>query len=238
MDPRLIVALDTAERQQALDLVDTLLPVVGTFKIGLQLFTAQGPAIVREIAATGAGIFLDLKFHDIPNTVAGAIYSAVRFPEVKFMSLHAAGGRRMMRAAATACHQTGGGETPPSADHPALLGVTVLTSMGAADLHEIGVPAEPAAQVEHLATLARAAGLDGLVCSPLEVASLRRALGPEAILVTPGIRPVGADTGDQRRVATPPAALAAGASHLVIGRPITAASSPLDAARRILAEIS
>lgn len=238
MDPRLIVALDTAERKQALDLVHKLLPAVGTFKVGLQLFTAQGPAIVGEIAAAGAGIFLDLKFHDIPNTVAGAIYSAARLPGVKFLTLHTAGGRRMMSAAATACVETEEGEPHVSPDRPALLGVTVLTSMAAEDLHQVGVPAALAAQVEHLATLALAAGLDGLVCSPLEVASLRRALGPAAILVTPGIRAAGADPGDQRRVATPAAALAAGASHLVIGRPITAASSPLDAARRILAEIS
>jgi len=236
VDPRLIVALDTADRRQALSLVEKLLPVVDTFKVGLQLFTAQGPAMVKEIAAAGAVVFLDLKFHDIPNTVAGAIYSAGRLPKVKFMTLHTAGGRRMMHAAATACHTTEEGE--PSPDHPALLGVTVLTSMADADLHEVGVPAAPADQVKNLAALARAAGLDGLVCSPLEVASLRRALGPEAILVTPGIRPAGAGTDDQRRVATPSAALAAGASHLVVGRPITAAPSPLDAARRILAEIS
>lgn len=238
MDPRLIVALDTAERQQALTLVEELLPVVGTFKVGLQLFTAQGPALVQDIAAAGANLFLDLKFHDIPNTVAGAIYSAIRLPAVMFMTLHTAGGRRMMQAAVAACHEAPGDESSPPVSNPALLGVTVLTSMDASDLKETGVPAAPAAQVEHLAGLARTAGLDGLVCSPLEVASLRRALGSEAILVTPGIRPSGAATGDQRRVATPAAALAAGASHLVIGRPITAASSPLDAANRILAEIS
>jgi len=238
VDPRLIVALDTAERQQALDLVERLLPAVACFKVGLQLFTAQGPAMIRDMAAMGAGIFLDLKFHDIPNTAAGAVYSAMGLPGVKFMTLHAAGGRRMLDAAAVACRESADEMAGEATARPALLGVTVLTSMAAADLQEVGVATAPATQVERLAAMAVAAGMDGLVCSPLEVASLRRALGPDALLVTPGIRPAGADTGDQRRVATPAAALAAGASHLVIGRPITAAPSPLDAAQRILAEIS
>lgn len=226
VDSRLIVALDTSDGRQALRLVDDLHPVVGTFKVGLQLFTAQGPEIVREIARRDVRIFLDLKFHDIPNTVAGAVYSAGSLPGVTLMTLHAGGGSRMMAAAAEARNRMGD-------KAPALLGVTVLTSMAANDLSEVSVEATPAAQVRRLALLARSAGLDGLVCSPLEVEDLRGALGSEALLVTPGIRPAGADSGDQRRVATPDAALAAGASHLVIGRPITAADDPLDAARRI-----
>jgi len=236
VDPRLIVALDTDRREDALALVRTLQPAVRSFKIGLQLFTAHGPEIVREVAATGADIFLDLKFHDIPNTVAGAVYSTAGLPGVSLMTLHGSGGRRMMEAAVKArdgwaAGQAGG--TP----RPRLLGVTVLTSMGTEDLAEVGVPAPPDQQVERLATLARQAALDGLVCSPLEVGALRALLGPDLLLITPGIRPAGAETGDQRRVSTPAAALAAGASHLVIGRPITAAPSPLDAAHSILAEL-
>ena len=236
MDPRLIVALDTDRRQVALALVETLQPLVRTFKVGLQLFTAHGPEIVREIAATGADIFLDLKFHDIPNTVAGAVYSTLALPGVSLLTLHGSGGRRMMEAAVEARDGVAAGKAGAT---PAcrLLGVTVLTSMGAEDLSAVGVPAPPARQVEQLATLAREAGLDGLVCSPLDVGALRALLGPDPLLITPGIRPAGDDAGDQRRVATPAAALAAGASHLVIGRPITAAASPPDAARRILAEL-
>ncbi len=236
MDPRLIVALDTDRRADALALVHALQPAVRTFKIGLQLFTAHGPDIVREVAATGADIFLDLKFHDIPNTVAGAVYSTAGLPGVSLLTLHGSGGRRMMEAAVAARDQVRAG-TAGDTPAPRLLGVTVLTSMGGQDLEEVGVTAPPAEQVERLAGLARHAALDGLVCSPLEVGALRALLGPDPLLVTPGIRPAGAETGDQRRVATPAAALAAGASHLVVGRPITAAPSPLDAARSILAEL-
>jgi orotidine-5'-phosphate decarboxylase len=234
VDPRLIVALDTDRREAALTLVETLRPLVRTFKVGLQLFTAHGPDIVREIAATGADIFLDLKFHDIPNTVAGAVYSTAGLPAVSLLTLHGGGGRRMMEAA-VAARDGAAAREPGEAPSPRLLGVTVLTSMGYEDLLEVGVPAPPAEQVERLAALARHAGLDGLVCSPLEVGALRALLGPGPLLITPGIRPAGTDAGDQRRVATPAAALAAGASHLVIGRPITAATSPLEAAGRILA---
>lgn len=236
MDPRLIVALDTDRREDALSLVRTLQPAVGTFKIGLQLFTAHGPEIVRDIAATGADIFLDLKFHDIPNTVAGAVYSTAGLPGVSLMTLHGSGGRRMMEAAVEARDGLAAGQAG-SAPRPRLLGVTVLTSMGTQDLAEVGVTSPPDQQVERLAALARQAALDGLVCSPLEVGALRTLLGPDLLLITPGIRPAGAETGDQRRVSTPAAALAAGASHLVIGRPITAAPSPLDAAHSILAQL-
>jgi orotidine-5'-phosphate decarboxylase len=234
VDPRIIVALDTDRSEDALALVHALKPAIKTFKIGLQLFTAHGPEIVRQVAATGADIFLDLKFHDIPNTVAGAVYSTGNLPGVRLLTLHAGGGRRMLEAAVEA-RQKLLDEAPEPAMAPRLLGVTVLTSMDSDDLAQVGVAADPARQVERLAGMARDAGLDGLVCSPLEVASLRELVGPAPLLVTPGIRPTGADTGDQRRVATPAAALAAGASHLVIGRPITAAPSPLDAARSLLA---
>ncbi len=240
MDPRLIVALDTSDRAQALGWVTALRPVVGTFKIGLELFAAHGPQVVGEVAAAGARVFLDLKFHDIPNTVAGAVHSACRLPGVSLMTVHAGGGRRMLQAAVQAareCRREDFASDIPGARRPGLLGVTVLTSLEAGDLREVGVEAAPPAQVARLAALARESGLDGLVCSPLEVAALRRELGNDVLLVTPGVRPRGAAAGEPRRVSTPAEAIAAGASRLVVGRPITAATSPLDAARAILDEL-
>ena len=231
MDDRLIVALDTSDRDHALQLAGQLQPVVGIFKVGLQLFTAHGPRIVEDLAKLGASIFLDLKLHDIPNTVGGAISSLGSLPGVRFMTIHTAGGRSMMTAAAKAAAQLHG-STPLT-----ILGVTVLTSLSADELAETGVPKAPDAQVEHLCRLALDSGVNGLVCSPLEVARLRELAGPEAALVTPGVRPAGSDTGDQKRIATPAAALAAGASHLVIGRPITAADDPAAAARGIAASL-
>jgi len=239
VDPRLIVALDTSQRRRALDLVEGLLPAVQTFKVGLQLFSAHGPSIVREIAAAGGAVFLDLKLHDIPNTVAGAVCSACALPGVALMTLHVSGGRAMLTAAveaARSCRQSSFEAVIPGSRRAALLGVTVLTSLDEGDLAGIGVDGTPASQVERLAGLARESGLDGLVCSPREVRTLRKAMGPDLLLVTPGIRPAGAAAGDQKRTATPAEALGDGASHLVVGRPVTGADSPLDAARRILDE--
>jgi orotidine-5'-phosphate decarboxylase len=239
VDSRLIVALDTADRRRALDLVESLLPAVRTFKVGLQLFCAHGPSVVREVAAGGGHVFLDLKLHDIPNTVAGAVYSACRLPGVSLLTLHVSGGRGMLTTAvesARSCRRPGFESEIAGAQRPALLGVTVLTSLDENDLAETGVAGNPTSQANRLARLARESGLDGLVCSPHEVADLRQAMGPDFLLVTPGIRPAGTAARDQKRIATPSEALARGASHLVVGRPVTEADSPLDAARQILAE--
>jgi orotidine-5'-phosphate decarboxylase len=237
VDARLIVALDTSHRRRALDLVECLLPAVRIFKVGLQLYSAHGPSIVREIAAAGGSVFLDLKLHDIPNTVAGAVSSACNLPGVVLMTLHVSGGRGMLTAAvkaARSCRQFAFEAVIPGSQRAALLGVTVLTSLDENDLAGIGVAGTPASQVERLAGLARESGLDGLVCSPQEVESLRETMGPDLLLVTPGIRPAGAAADDQKRIATPAQALRGGASHIVVGRPVTGADSPLDAARRIL----
>ncbi|MFQ5718385.1 MAG: orotidine-5'-phosphate decarboxylase [Acidobacteriota bacterium] len=225
MDERLIVALDAADRDDALRLAEQLAPVISTFKVGLELFAAHGPLIVRELAATGSHLFLDLKLHDIPNTVGRAICSLRALPGLRWLTVHTAGGRAMLDAAVEAA-----GKMPA----PAVVGVTVLTSLGDADLGEIGVSGPPAAQVQRLADLALRCRLGGLVCSPREVALLRQVCGPDFPLITPGIRPAGAPAADQKRVATPAEAIEAGASHLVVGRPITAAAAPLDAARRLL----
>jgi orotidine-5'-phosphate decarboxylase len=218
----LIAALDVPEADQALALASQLAPVVGAFKIGKELFTAAGPDVVRRVRDLGADVFLDLKFHDIPHTVAKAVTAATRL-DVQMLTLHASGGTAMMQAAVKA-----------AADGPLVLGVTVLTSMDETDLAEVGVQKSPADQVLHLARLATRAGLKGLVCSPQEIATLREALPPEVQLVTPGIRPAGADPADQKRVMTPAKALAAGANWLVIGRPICAAKNPRQAAEAIL----
>ena len=226
MDARLAVALDVADGARAGALAAELAAEVGVFKIGLELFTREGPGIVRAIAATGARIFLDLKFHDIPNTVERAVTAAAALPGVAYLTLHVAGGRAMLEAAVRARDACG-----PQA--PALLGVTVLTSLDESDLRATGVPAAPHEQTLRLARLALDAGLDGLVCAASEVAALRAACGPDPILVVPGIRPEGSAPGDQKRTATPAAALREGASLLVVGRPITEAAVPRDAARAL-----
>jgi orotidine-5'-phosphate decarboxylase len=218
----IIAALDVPDAALALALAEQLAPAVGAFKIGKELFTAAGPDVVRRVRNLGADVFLDLKFHDIPNTVAKAVTAAARL-DVQMLTVHASGGTAMMQAALEAAGDDG----------PLLLAVTVLTSMDENDLAEVGVQKSPAEQVQHLARLATQAGLKGLVCSPKEIATLREAL-PEATLVTPGIRPIGADTADQKRVMTPAEALAAGANYLVIGRPICAAENPRQAAEAIL----
>jgi orotidine-5'-phosphate decarboxylase len=225
-DARLIVALDYPDAKAALDLVDRLEGATRWFKIGLELYVAEGNSLVAELQRRGYSIFLDLKFHDIPNTVASAVRSVARVG-AHMLTVHAAGGPAMLSAAAEAAGETG----------PILLAVTVLTSMDDAQLAATGVSGSPAVQVETLAQMAYANGARGLVCSAVEVANLRNRLGSKPLLVIPGIRPEGAAIGDQRRVATPGAAIAAGASYLVVGRPITRADDPGAAARSILAEM-
>jgi orotidine-5'-phosphate decarboxylase len=226
----IIVALDVPTAEAALALARQLAPVVGAFKIGGELFTSAGPDIVRQIRALGAPIFLDLKFHDIPNTVAKAVAAATRL-DVQMLTIHTGGGLEMMRAAETAAQQTAqqSGRQPPL-----VLGVTVLTSLDNRALGEIGYEANAAKQVERLAGLAMRAGLRGLVCSPLEIAALRERLPEKVQLVTPGIRTGSEKTDDQKRTLTPREAMAAGADWLVIGRPIYAAPDPRAAAEKIL----
>lgn len=225
---QLIVALDFAEAKAALDLVDRLEGATCWFKVGLELYVGAGNALIAELQRRGLSIFLDLKFHDIPNTVAAAVRSVAGLG-VDMLTVHAAGGPAMLIAAAEAARETKGG--------PALLAVTVLTSMDAAQLEATGVGANMTLQVEKLASIAMECSMQGLVCSAIEVANLRSRLGSEPLLVIPGIRPEGTASGDQRRIATPAAAIASGASYLVVGRPITRAADPGAAARAILAEM-
>ncbi|HTW68775.1 MAG TPA: orotidine-5'-phosphate decarboxylase [Acetobacteraceae bacterium] len=225
--PRLIVALDTPDIACASGWAEAVAPHCGMFKLGLEFFLANGAAGVRAIA--GRPIFLDLKLHDIPNTVAGATRAVLPLGP-RMLTVHAAGGAAMVAAAREAAESGG-------ADRPLILAVTVLTSLAADDLAATGVPDQPAAQVLRLARLAVDAGADGLVCSPLEVAMLRQELGGGPTLVVPGIRPAGSAVGDQARVTTPEAALAAGADWIVVGRPITAAADPGQAAASIAAAI-
>jgi orotidine-5'-phosphate decarboxylase len=222
---RLIVALDFPDARAALALVDRLEGAASWFKVGLELYIAEGNSLVAELQRRGYSIFLDLKLHDIPNTVASAVRAASRLG-VKMLTVHAAGGPEMLATAAEAAD-----------NGPALLAVTILTSMDAAQLEATGVHGGTAAQVQKLATMAFACGIQGFVCSPVEVADLRNQFGSKPLLVIPGIRPQGAASGDQRRVATPATAMASGASYLVVGRPITRAADPGAAARAILAEM-
>ena len=227
----ILVALDVADRATALRLVDQLVSMVGGFKVGKELFVREGPDLVRHLRSLGAHVFLDLKFHDIPHTVARAVAAATEL-DVQMMTLHTSGGRRMLDAAVQAARDTASrcGRTPPT-----LLGVTVLTSFEQADLVEVGVDSPVARQVERLAGLAVTAELGGIVCSPLEIAFLRAITPPVCQLVTPGIRmaPPG-DDDDQRRTLSAAEALMAGADWLVIGRPIYAASDPRHAVKEIL----
>ena len=232
---RLIVALDVDSLAQAERLAERLDGLVRRFKIGSQLFTAGGPAVVEAIQKRGAEVFLDLKFHDIPNTVAGAAREATRMGVLMF-NVHASGGRAMMAAAAegaaTAARELGG-------RRPIVLAVTVLTSLDRAALgRELGVADSVEGHVLHLAALAAAAGLDGCVASPNEIGALRTSRGAGWVIVTPGVRPAGSAVGDQSRIATPRAAAAAGAHYLVVGRPITAAPDPARAADAVLREMS
>jgi orotidine-5'-phosphate decarboxylase len=225
----IIVALDVPNADAALQLAQQLAPSVGAFKIGSELFTSAGPEIVRRIRQAGASVFLDLKFHDIPNTVAKAVAAAARL-DVQMLTVHTSGGPAMLEAAEKAARQAGGSV-------PLVLGVTVLTSMDARELGSIGVQADIARQVERLAKLAVESGLRGLVCSPLEIAGLRQWLPPEFQLVTPGIRTASDPADDQKRTLSAREALESGANWLVIGRPIVAAPDPREAAERILASL-
>lgn len=224
-----VVALDYNNATDALALADQLDPALCRVKVGKELFTAAGPQLVRELGARGFQVFLDLKFHDIPNTVASAIKAAAELG-VWMVNVHASGGARMMRAAAEALREFG-------ERRPLLIAVTVLTSTAEEELVETGVSRPLQEQVLSLAALARSCGLDGVVCSAREAQALRNQCGKDFSLVTPGIRPAGAAAGDQRRIVTPAQALAWGADYLVIGRPITAADQPLAALRGILSEI-
>jgi len=229
-----LVALDVPSASEALSLAATLRGTVGGFKIGKQLFTAEGPAIVQTLAEQGDRVFLDLKFHDIPNTVAGAIESAVTIG-AWMVNVHASGGRAMMRAAGKAAADTA---ARLGRERPLVIGVTVLTSLDEAALRETGVERRVREHVVHLARLTQDSGLDGVVASPLEIADIRAACGDAFAIVTPGIRPAGqAGKDDQARTLGPREALDAGARFLVIGRPITAATDPRAAAADIAREL-
>jgi orotidine-5'-phosphate decarboxylase len=226
---RLIVALDVPDAASALALVGQLEKSCQWFKVGLELFIAAGPAVIEPLVARGHSVFLDLKLYDIPNTVAGAVRSATALG-VKMMTIHAAGGPAMLAAAQAALDGV--------ADPPELLAVTVLTSVDQAQMSAVGLGRSPAEQVELLALMGQQAGIRGFVCSPQEVASLRALTGSEGVLVVPGIRPVGSAIADQKRIATPAEALRQGASYLVVGRPITRAPDPAEAADTILQEMA
>ncbi len=226
----IIVALDVPDAEAALKLAGEVAPAVGAFKIGKELFVSAGPEIVRRIRATGAAVFLDLKFHDIPNTVAQAVESAVKL-DVQMLTIHTSGGPAMMRAAEQAAQETAAKLGQPA---PLVLGVTVLTSLESSDLHAVGADSNVGRQVERLATLAASCGIRGLVCSPLELVGLRQFLPGSMQFVTPGIRPGGGGGDDQKRTLTPKEAMEAGSTWLVIGRPIYAAPNPRAAAETIL----
>ena len=225
---RLIVALDVSSAAQARQIVQSIGESASTYKIGKQLFTAEGSQIVRDLVASGRKVFLDLKFHDIPNTVAAAVKQAAEL-RVSMLTVHASGGSKMLKAAAEAAAQ--------SPAKPMVLAVTVLTSLSDADLAEIGVAGHVQTQVLRLGSLARAAGCGGLVASGQETRELRRELGDDFAIVTPGVRPTGTAAGDQARVLTPKDAIAAGATYLVVGRPILESPNPAQAAEAIVSEI-
>lgn len=221
----IVVALDYSKQADALAMAKLLNPAQCRVKVGKELFTSAGPGVVEALQTLGFDVFLDLKFHDIPNTCAKAVGAAADLG-VWMVNVHASGGRRMMEAARN--------EIEKKAHKPLLIGVTVLTSMEQNDLADLGLDLEPIVQVERLAKLAQGSGLDGVVCSAQEVGLLRTACGPEFLTVTPGIRPADSEQGDQRRVMTPEQAQAAGVSYMVIGRPITQAVNPALACEQIL----
>ena len=228
-DPRVIVALDYPRVEPARAFVDRVRPDLCRLKVGKELFVAAGPACVEELVARGFAVFLDLKFHDIPNTVAQACKAAARMG-VWMMNVHASGGPRMMQAAREALEGL--------SERPRLIAVTVLTSMGEDELRAIGIAASARQQVLLLASLAHDSGMDGVVCSAQEAPLLRPACGSDFLLVTPGIRPAGSEAGDQTRILTPTQAIRSGADYLVIGRPITQAADPLAALESIAREIA
>jgi orotidine-5'-phosphate decarboxylase len=226
---KLIIALDVETPSKAIDLVKDLHSVAGMFKVGSQLFTAAGPQIVRDIIALDSRVFLDLKFHDIPHQVAGAARSAAELG-VSLFTIHASGGREMMQRAVEAVAEVG--------NNSKVLAISVLTSIDANILAQIGVSSTPAESVMKLVKLAESAGVDGVVASPQEIETIRGVIpNPNFLVVTPGIRPAQNESGDQKRVATPAAAISAGASYLVVGRPITGATDPVAAAQQIVAEM-
>lgn len=235
---RVIVALDCG-REEALALARSLSGHARLLKVGMTLFYQAGPAIVSELAEMGFGVFVDLKLHDIPHQVRGAA-SALAATGACMLTVHASGGARMMAAAVEGVRETpAAGELSVTAPRrPAVLAVTVLTSMGDDDLASIGVTRPASEQVPALARLASRSGVDGVVCSPAEASAMRALLGPKALVVTPGVRPAGSEAGDQRRIATPAQAIDAGASHLVIGRPITQAKDPVAAFDAIVRSIA
>lgn len=227
-DPRIVVALDYADAAEALELAEELDPRYCRLKVGKELFTRGGPALVERLVKDDFDVFLDLKFHDIPNTVAQACAAAADLG-VWMVNVHALGGRRMMEAARDALER--------AACPPLLIGVTVLTSMDENDVREIGLPGTPRDNVLRLAALVKQSGLDGVVCSSQEAADLRQGMGGQFFLVTPGIRPRGAQADDQKRIMTPYDAIRSGSDYLVIGRPITMADDPMRALLEIQAEI-
>jgi orotidine-5'-phosphate decarboxylase len=226
---RLIVALDVSSATQARQIVQSIGEAANTYKVGKQLFTAEGPQIVRDLVASGRKVFLDLKFHDIPNTVSGAVAEAAKLG-VSMITVHASGGSKMLKAASDAAAQ--------SATKPMILAVTVLTSLSEADLAELGISGHVQTQVLRLGSLARAVGCGGLVASAHEARELRRQLGQDFAIVTPGVRPAGTAADDQARILTPKEAIAAGATYLVVGRPILEAANPAQAAAAIVGEIA
>jgi len=229
MKSELIVALDVSSSEEALNMIQQLPEAVSFFKIGLELFCAEGPRVLEAVRSQNKRIFLDLKLHDIPRTVERAVLSAAAYG-VNLLTVHASGGRAMLKAAAEAAQSMGN-------NRPKIIAVTALTSLDEKDLQDMGITRTTGEQVSALAKLALDAGVDGLVCSPIEVGSLRKKFGPSPVLVTPGIRPAGEDVGDQKRVATPGGAVKDGASYLVVGRPIVQADDPAKAAERILTEM-
>lgn len=230
---KIIIALDVPDKQKALNLVHAL-PSARMFKVGLRLFTSEGPPFIKELRSLGKNVFLDLKLHDIPNTVADTVRVCAGYG-VRMMTLHTSGGREMMEKAAGAAAETAHRTGRPK---PLLLGVTILTSLKNEQLEEIGMPPDTDAQVVRLAKLAAESGLDGVVCSPREIELVKKAVGKDFLVVTPGIRPAWAAAQDQKRILTPAQAVRQGADFLVIGRPIIADPSPPDAFDRIIQEIS
>lgn len=227
--PQIYAALDTPDLEQALQLSRVLKGSVSGLKVGLEFFLAQGQSGIKNIIDQGLPVFLDLKLHDIPNTVAGAVRALLPL-QPQYLTVHASGGLTMLEAAVAAVRESG-------AQRPKLLAVTVLTSLSSGDLQTLGMQATPAQQVERLAALAKTAGCDGVVCSPHEAQAVRKIIGGQMLIVLPGIRPLGAASGDQKRTMSPREAAQAGADILVIGRPLTAARDPAAAARAIAAEL-
>lgn len=230
---RLIVALDLPTAQAAVRMATTLSGSVGLFKVGSELFTAEGPGLVRQLVAAGEQVFLDLKFHDIPNTVRAAAREAGRMG-VSMLTVHASGGQKMMEAALEGIHAAGS----EGRAAPLVMAVTVLTSLSQEDLHQLRITDKMEEAVVRLARLAQASGLPGIIASPRELPALRRACGNEFIIVTPGIRPASAGSNDQARIATPGSAITAGADFLVVGRPITQSADPKASAEAIVSEIA